>query len=443
MTIASVVRAAVIALGGALAVALGYSACGGQSSSAPADASGGTAGNAGDAKADAPLPADAGSDADAAPPPWGTLPPWDPVWHETAPHQWPEVPHDKMPDCGAGCTPLTAYWPHSFIPFSIDGDRVAYNTVQPDVYTLMVDLDTLTEYLIDDGKKEPHLANDDCEAGIPALSGDYILYAITCKSHSRIVLRSLKTGESKTVMLFGPMLDGSPGNTGLTPTHAYWYYGNTKGPNSISSFDLTTGEVKTTNIGICRTIWFRPGPKGDEVLCTDEDIERILMIDIAHHKYTPLSPSSYAQNYGYLSPDGTQAVWYDYRDPGPNGQHGSYEFEYAGEIYWKNLVTGEQKRITFDNPSDPVKKQFPSIRNGVIAWQDWRTEAIKNPQGGTGFATQAAPIRYQTGPTGTASNCPILGGLNPEMTSKGILVNGGGTMPDGSPREALVLLACQ
>ena len=109
MTIAAVVRAALLALGGALAVALGYSACGGQSSNAPGpDASGGGGGSAGDARSDAPPPVDAGSDAGAAPPPWGTLPPWDPVWHQTAPHPWKEVPHNNMPDCGKGCTPLPA-----------------------------------------------------------------------------------------------------------------------------------------------------------------------------------------------------------------------------------------------------------------------------------------------------------------------------------------------
>lgn len=449
MTLGPALRAAILAIGGALVVALGYSACGGQSTGPPpSDASGGAAGSAGDAGAEAPVPSDAGSDADAAPPPWGTLPAWDPVWHQTALHQWKEVPHDNMPDCGKGCTPLTAFEPHPFIPFSIDGDRVAYNTdvmKGTNAYVLLVQLDTLREYLIDDGKKEPHLANEDCQAGEPSLSGDYLLYAIICKSHSRLVLRSLKTGESKTVMLFGPMADGSPGRTGLTPTHAYWYYGNVKGPNSVSSFDLQTGEVKTTTNGvsICRTIWFRPGPKGDEVLCTNEDLERILMIDIAHQTATPLSPSSYSENYGYLSPDGTQAVWYDYRDPGPQGQHGSYAYNYAGEVYWKNLVTGEQKRVTFDNPTDPVKKQLPSIMNGVIAWQDWRTEANKNPQGGSGFALTAAPIRYQKGPGGTATNCPIWDGLYPQMTDKGIVELSGGTLPDGGTREALVLLACQ
>ena len=168
------------------------------------------------------------------------------------------------------------------------------------------------------------------------------------------------------------------------------------------------------------------------------------MIDIANQKATPLSPSAYSQNYGYLSPDGTQAVWYDYRDPGPQGQHGSYNSEYAGEIYWKNLVTGEQKRITFDNPTDPVKKQFPSIRNGVIVWQDWRTESNKNPQGGSGFAIQADPVRYQTGTSGTAANCAATANvLYPEMTDKGIVAHSGGTLPDGGTREALVLLACQ
>ncbi len=388
---------------------------------------------------------DAGSDADAAPPPWGTLPPWDPTWHETTPHQWKEVPHDNMPDCGKGCTPISAYPPFDFIPFSIDGNRVAYTTTATSGgYAMLIDLDTLKEYLIDDGRSEPHLASGDtCQAGEPSLSGDYVLYLVFCQSHSRLVLRSLKTGESKTVMLFGPMADGSPGWTGLTPTHAYWYYGNAKGPNSVSSFDLATGEVKTTTNGvsICRTIWFRPGPKGDEVLCTNEDIERVLMIDIAHQTTTPLSPSAYAQNYGYLSPDGTQAVWYDYRDPGPQGQHGSYEHNYAGEVYWKNLVTGEQKRITFDNPTDPVKKQFPSIMNGVIAWQDWRTESIKNPEGGSGFAIQDAPVRYQTGPGGTAMNWGAEQVLYPQVTAKGVIAETGVPLPDGGRRAVLVRLA--
>lgn len=103
----------------------------------------------------------------------------------------------------------------------------------------------------------------------------------------------------------------------------------------------------------------------------------------------------------------------------------------------------QERRITADNPAAPIKKEFPSIRDGVIAWQDWRTEANKNPQGEPGFTVQAAPVRYQTGANSPAANCGATATvLNPEATDKGFLAHSGGTMPDGSLREALVLLAC-
>jgi hypothetical protein len=447
VTVGVVIRALLLALGSAGMLLAGYGACGGSTQGGAGGVAGGGGGATGDAGAPPDAhPPDGGTDADAAPP-WGTLPPWDPVWHETKPYTWPEVPHDNMPDCGAGCTAISAYPPFSFNAYSLDGKQVAYSTIVdgPAAYVLLVNVDTMKEYLIDDGKGEPHLENEgDCRAEIPALDGDRVVYALVCDSHTRLVLRSLITGETKTLALFGALSAGAPGRTGLTKTDAYWSYGNNAGPNSISSLDLQTGEVKTTenSVDICRTLWFRAGPKGDEVLCTNEDAQQILMIDIAGQTTTALSPSPYAENYGYLSPDGTEAVWLDYRDPGPNGEHGSYDFEFAGEIYYKNLVTGVEKRITFDNPTDPVKKQFPSIRNGIIAWQDWRTLPNKNPQGGTGFAIQAAPIRYQTGLDGGPVDCPFAGGLNPEATDKGIIVHGGGVLPDGSTREALVLLAC-
>jgi hypothetical protein len=446
VTVGVVARALLVALSSATLLLAGYGACGGSTQGGAGGVAGGGGGATGDAGAPPDAhPNDGGSEADAAPP-WGTLPPWDPVWHDTKPYTWPEVPHDNMPDCGTGCTALSAYPP--FYAYSLDGKQVVYSTQVmegPDAYVLLVDLDTAKEYLIDDGKGEPHLDNEHCQAEIPARDGDRVVYALVCSSHTRLVVRSLVTGETKTLALFGPIAQGAPGRTGLTKTHAYWHYGNNAGPNSISSLDLQTGEVKTTSNGveICRTLWFRTGPKGDEVLCTNEDVQQIQMIDIAGQTATAVSPSPYAENYGYLSPDGTEAVWLDYRDPGPNGEHGSYDFEFAGEIYYKNLVTGVEKRITFDNPADPVKKQFPSIRNGIIAWQDWRNMPKKNPQGGTGFATTAAPVRYQIGPDGTPSDCVVSRHvLRPEATDKGMLAFGGGTLPDGSIREALVRLAC-
>lgn len=386
---------------------------------------------------------DAGGESDAEPP-WGTLGPWDPIWHETAPFAWPEVSHDGLPSCGSGCTMLTAYKPHPFIPFSVDGSRVAYNTVHmngTDTFALFVDLKTLKEYLIDDGKSEPRLPTEsECEAAAPALAGDYVEYIVTCPSHSRLVLRSLVTGEKKTVAIFGPISEGTPCKTGLTPSHAYWAYCPQAGWNSVSSFDLKTGETKTTTAGVstCRTFWVRPGPKGDVVLCTNEDVERIVLVDIANDQASLLSPSDYSQNHGYLSPDGAEVVWLDYRDPGPNGEHGSYDYQFAGEIYWKSLVTGEQKRLTFDNPSDPVKKQWPSIRDGIIAWEDWRTLPNKNPgPSGQGYYLLAAPVRYQKGLDGGAQDLGTPQVYWPQATSDGVVVKGGIVLPDGGNREAL------
>lgn len=59
------------------------------------------------------------------------------------------------------------------------------------------------------------------------------------------------------------------------------------------------------------------------------------------------------------------------------------------------------------------------------------------------MAVGGAAVLALGGALAVAVGYSACGGLNPEMTSKGIVALGGGTMPDGSIREALVLLNCQ
>ncbi len=165
--------------------------------------------------------------------------------------------------------------------------------------------------------------------------------------------------------------------------------------NAATGFDLATGTSVTTTeaTGICRTLWARAAAGADRVLCTNEDAQAILLLGFGAHP-TRISPSAYAQNHGYLAPDGHEAVWLDYRDPGPNGEHGSYDYQFAGEIYEKDLDSGDERRLTFDNPGHPVKKGWPSLRDGIVAWNDWHGEPNENPDYYSGFELVTAPVRW-------------------------------------------------
>jgi len=72
--------------------------------------------------------------------------------------------------------------------------------------------------------------------------------------------------------------------------------------------------------------------------------------------------------------DGDRLVWLD-------GRHGrgSRDRRDNPEVYFKDLRTGETRRLTHDPPERPVGQVDPTISGDWVAWSDFRDAATPNP----------------------------------------------------------------
>jgi len=195
------------------------------------------------------------------------------------------------------------------------------------------------EYLIDDGTWVPGAFG----VGHICVDGDIILSVAAGRQNSYLTLTSLVTGERKLVWAV-------PGGTGGTALALPYAYGLAEPEEVFVRFDTRNGQVKTSlKAGTCE---FVSGTSTGLGACASAGVG-LDVVDFDHNSASLIANTGYQQTNGMLSQDGKDAVWIDFRDPGPNGEHGSYDSPWGGEVYHKTLGATTDDRLTFDTPSSP------------------------------------------------------------------------------------------
>lgn len=72
--------------------------------------------------------------------------------------------------------------------------------------------------------------------------------------------------------------------------------------------------------------------------------------------------------------DGDQMVWLDTRHGA-----GSAGNAYNPEVYWMDLRTGQERRITHDPPERPAGQTDPVVSGEWVVWSDFRNAMVRNP----------------------------------------------------------------
>jgi hypothetical protein len=88
----------------------------------------------------------------------------------------------------------------------------------------------------------------------------------------------------------------------------------------------------------------------------------------------PIDPTQRSQWHPWI--DGDNVVWIDQRD----SPRGSIYSPYNPEVYYKNLRTGEVRRITHDPDTRPVFQAEVTVGGDWIAWTDLRHASNPNPE---------------------------------------------------------------
>jgi hypothetical protein len=296
--------------------------------------------------------------------------PWDPVWHETAPKDWPKLGPEGNWDCGAGCRVILHYlsqhrpdYGHTFdqtgvADVNID-DGILFHRNLSKSYTEVV--------------ASPNAA--DIAFGMPYETQGFIafFYGRRADPGGGVRVMNLLTGEAKNAYSY----EKKPGDLGVSRTalssrHAFWMREGT----GMMSRDLKTGQTRVLAPGsfacadICAT--------DTALLCCDADSGRFLTIDSETGAITGLDPSTALQVDGACSPDRTKAIWIDYRDPPGQGSDVWFSRN-GGEVYMKDLATSQVRRLTHDSPDSPRAKSLPAIGNQLVVWREARDGSPVNP----------------------------------------------------------------
>jgi hypothetical protein len=215
------------------------------------------------------------------------------------------------------------------------------------------------EYLVDDGSWLP----EPWGIGQVALDGDLILYGAVSSTQTFMVMRHLVTGERKLVW---EVPRKSPGagtvGTALALPYAYWMV---VPGDFFARFDTRDGTIKWSNqAAVCE---FISGTSTGLGACAAAG-GGLIVVDFDQGTAGEITAGPYQQTNGMLSQDGQHAIWIDFRDPGPNNEHGSYDHPWGGEVYYKLLDGGAEERWTTDTPESPTMKTSPWAQDGNFAW---------------------------------------------------------------------------
>jgi hypothetical protein len=327
---------------------------------------------------------------------------WDPVWHEKGPAQWTEIAGAGLPDCGKGCRVVaqSVNMGSSDRTVQVSNHWAVFpawsnaNVDHGDPFVVAVDISESNkprELLIDDGL----WLNKSWGAGIPSVDGDLVVYGATSKLEGYIMVANLQTGERKKAWRMPKQSALTGGNPGVSTTafaypYAYWMYGGDYG-ESMHRFDLRDGSLKISfHAAACELI---SGTRGGLGACAGAGVG-LIVVDFDNDSASLITQSPFTQANGVLSQDGSDAIWIDFRDPGPNGEHGSYDDPFGGEVYHKNLLTGAEERLTFDNPASPAMKTSPFAQEGDLLWVSLAGDNMPNPQGSSVFWYTRGPVVF-------------------------------------------------
>jgi len=286
---------------------------------------------------------------DAAPEPF---PAWDPVWHTSAPKAWPTTPN-AGPNCGPGCRIALAfpYVQRRFLrPASTDS---VIGATGPDGLFFAGIGATSTQLLA--ATDETHLFY------APSAHGDLVAYATGRYPKGQVEVMNRITGERKVAVRHEQGREGDTGfhSTAINEGGVFWLLNGI-----LFRRDLRSGEVKRLNSEplLCESMCATP----TGVVCSDYDVGKLLFVSESGGPVRMLDDGGALQLTGSCSPDRKFVSWIDYRDP-PGNKSGFYSLN-GGEVYIRDLVKGETRRVTFDSETSPRGKLDPTTDGRLVVW---------------------------------------------------------------------------
>lgn len=177
-------------------------------------------------------------------------------------------------------------------------------------------------------------------------------------------------------------VDRATGTLEMVPTSAAWKKADWAGvallndgralmttSAGIWSLDLSTGDstqLAAASSCAMATVF------GSRYVCLDPGGGRMWGFDTDTSKLLELGPSpkQTLQAHGGCALDGSHCAWVDYRDPpGDLATQGSY---IGGDIYVRDMMSGQVERASFDAPTTSLTKVGATANQDLVVWMQYR-----------------------------------------------------------------------
>lgn len=343
---------------GLLMLSLSGCSCG----ASEAKGNAGIGGAPGDSGLDAAIPdvADADGDSEAIV--------WDPVWHETAPKEWPKAPNASADGCGDGCRVVLDVIPVQPAYLHFQDGAIGLGSVNGDLGEFFFARFDSDDTLILGARQT---GNEGFAA--PGFWGDYasVLFVRDQNTGGEVRIVQLLTGESKVAYEYDRgTQDLGVGFTVLNGKYVFWDRVGT----GIMSRNLQTGEVRLLVHFDCEDLCATP----NGLVCFNSPN---YFIDQETGEMTAIAAGDGLQIDGTCSYERDEIIWIDYRDPpGPGSSYWGHRS--GGEVYTANLGSGEVTRLTHDSPDAPQAKAYPAVGHELAVWKGVSEGLDLNPEWG-------------------------------------------------------------
>lgn len=221
----------------------------------------------------------------------------------------------------------------------------------------------------------------------------------------RIQVLDLNLGLQRTFFHYVQDKDTEKMDFGVVHTlvnnkYVFWIHAS----NGLYRADLQTGE--TTHLLRAPLVCDRLCALSSGVICSVHPTQ-VLFIDQETGEPSALNATNYLQTGGACSPDRSQVAWIDYRDyPGTLSTGDAFR---GGEVYLHDLATHKTRRVTFDSPSAPRQKIYPSVHGERVIWSEMPEENL-NPTWASALYGGANVLVYLNLTTGKKCRLPGRGG---------------------------------
>jgi hypothetical protein len=210
------------------------------------------------------------------------------------------------------------------------------------------------------GATETELLRGGESSAFPHLEGSLMSYAFFTWPAGDIVVYDFGTRRHTPYFHFDDQVSYGLYQTIVSDKYVFWTHAGGTGRAT-----LATGEA--TPAFMSETPCHRACIFGNSIVCGSDSTERMELIDQDTGMHALVDDGGAMQLQSGCSPDRQKVAWIDFRDP-PGRTSTYFGARVGGEVYMRELASGQTRRLTHDSPASPVTKGWAAVGDDLAFW---------------------------------------------------------------------------